>query len=92
MIISSCSKKELKEFLNASSPYSTTLSYPFADVRANTDPEVNLETQYRLLFPALLPKSLNTDLQENRVEKYVFGVYNVQEINHRTHRIMFRVL
>ena len=75
MIISSYSTEQLKTFLSSSSPYNTTLSFPIADVRANPAPEVSLEKQYRLFYPALLPKSLNTDLQEDNTEKYVFGVF-----------------
>lgn len=76
MIVSSHSKQELKTFLDSTVPYNTSLSFPFADVRANPSPEVNLKRQYNLYFPALLPKSLSTDLQEENVEKFVFSVTN----------------
>ena len=76
LIVSSYSSQQLKTFLNSSKPYSTPVSFPFADVRANPSPEVNLEKQYRLLYPALLPKSLSADLQEENVEKYVYYVTN----------------
>lgn len=93
MIISSYSTEQLKTFLSSSSPYYSTLSFPMADVRANPVPEVSLEKQYRLFYPALLPKSLNTDLQEDNTEKYVFGVFFFySDMTDRIRPILLRAL
>ena len=90
LIVSSYSNQKLKTFLNSSKPYSTPASFPFADVRANPSPEVYLEKQYRLFYPALLPKSLSADLQEENVAKYVYYVTNHVEITQRMYPIHLR--